>query len=144
MPHGPLGEHPHNDGALTVAKTPKVGNIPAALDLDIYQGDTFRRTLTLRAAGELIDLTGCTARAQIRKTKKSETVVAEIELSILTPLAGEIEMVLEAPVAAAIPCGEKETDQASKYVWDLELVDSLGDPRTLFRGVVTVFAEATR
>ena len=49
---------------------------PAQLDLIIYQGATFRKTFGWKSSS--LDLTGYTARMQIREKIKNSTVVADL------------------------------------------------------------------
>ena len=50
---------------------------PAKLKFTIYQGATFRRRLrwSVKGTGVPIDLTGCTARMQVRVEKESPTAL---------------------------------------------------------------------
>lgn len=58
---------------------------PAKIKLTIYQGATFRKRLTWKAlSGTPIDLTGCTARMQVRSEVESDAVL----LSLTTENSG--------------------------------------------------------
>lgn len=67
--------------------------IPASSDLTIYQGDSFSVLFRVRASvfnaetqtyspGDYVDLTGATAKSQIRATAASATVVEEFTPTI--------------------------------------------------------------
>lgn len=115
----------------------------------IEQGSTFDRTLTLyddgsydliagEATGEPIDLTGYSARMQIRRNAHSADVLFELTdgdgLTLGDDL-GTIRILIDA-------------DTSSEWTWrsgeyDLELVQPSGDPIRLFQGDVKVSPEVT-
>lgn len=116
---------------------------PAKLKLTIYQGATFRKRLTWK--GPLptqtpIDLTGCTARMQVRPEIESATVLLELTTAnggiTLGGVAGTIELFV--------------SDDASTLftwlsgVWDLEIEFASGEVRRLVQGTVSVSPEVTR
>lgn len=72
---------------------------PAKLKFTIYQGATFRKRLTWKGplpAQTPIDLTGCTARMQVRPEVESPTVLLELTTAnggiTLGGVAGTIEL----------------------------------------------------
>lgn len=59
--------------------------------IEIEQGATFERVLRLKDAGVVRNLTGCTARGQIRDGWGADGVkLADFTLSIPSPTNGEI------------------------------------------------------
>lgn len=109
-------------------------------DFIIEQGSTFTRTITYTdSAGEAIDLTGYTARMQIRETKESNSVLAELttENSGITIVGatGTITLLITAAVTAKM--------SFSKAYYDLELIDGAVVTR-LIEGTVKNSRETTR
>jgi len=111
---------------------------PAKYRFEVRQGSTFRRVFTWEVEGHPVDLTGWTARMQVRPTVDSQQVALEV-----TPYvnpgpdeeAGEIEFDIPASVLSEVPAG--------RYVYDLEMVD--GDfVLALMAGPFIVRAEVTR
>lgn len=93
---------------------------PAKLKLTIYQGATFRKRLrwTDKATGAPIDLTGCTARMQVRAEVDSPTV----QLNLTTENGG----ITLGGTSGTVDLLSAETDTAAMQwdggVWDLEIV----------------------
>jgi hypothetical protein len=126
--------------------TPTIGYYGEKLNLQIRQGATlgpFSATMK-NADGSAVNLTNCTIRGKIRKTALSATVTATLDCSITNAAAGQYQFGLTDEVTAAITCGEKLTDKASQYVWDLELEDSTGRVVPLYYGDCLVLREVTR
>jgi hypothetical protein len=109
-------------------------------DLCIPQGATFSRVIRWKADGSNVNLTGYTARAQIRPTPSSATttlaLTTENSRIALGGTAGTITLSISATDTAAITAG--------RYVYDLELVSAGGIVTRLLQGVVTVSANVTR
>ena len=103
----------------------------------VEQGSTFSQKVTVKEDGSPRDLTGYSARAQIRPTRTSTTLTATFTCTIATPSNGEILMELSPSVTAAITDG--------RYYYDLEIYSS-GDSivNRLLQGEVTVSPEVTR
>lgn len=116
--------------------------IPAKIDLEIYQGSTFRKTFIWKTGDPTapVDLTGYTARMQIRERITDDSPVIELTTEnsriILTPAEGKIELHLTD--------ADTSTITIKKGVYDLELVSPGGDVRRLVEGTVKVFPEVTR
>ncbi|AWJ93853.1 hypothetical protein Sp245p_28965 (plasmid) [Azospirillum baldaniorum] len=116
----------------------------AAGQYDIYieQGATFTREIEWLQSDNTtpVDLTGYTARMQVRKTAKSPIVVADLSTGngriSLTPALGKIKLMLTATETASLKDGE--------YVYDLELQSGTGVVERLLQGTFTINAEVTR
>lgn len=109
--------------------------------LVIYQGATFRATWTYESpSGTPIDLTGCTARMQVRAK-----ITDPMALVSLTTANGGITL-----GGAAGTIGLYISDAATAAftwkggVWDFELVWPNGDVDRLAQGTITVSPEVTR
>lgn len=115
---------------------------PGRYDMTIWQGATFQRVFTWRVGTPAanVNLTGYTARMQLRTTAASGTKAFEATTSngriSLGGSAGTITINISATDTAAIP--------ANQYAYDLELVSSGGEVTRLLEGYVTVDGEVTR
>jgi hypothetical protein len=113
----------------------------AAYDFVIEQGSTLDKAFVWKdSTGTVINLSGYTARMQIRQTVSSTTVLLELTTLnnriIITPSEGKIRLLVAAADTGAI------TWQRGKY--DLELVSSTGTVTRLLYGDVEVSREVTR
>lgn len=115
--------------------------MPAAtFDLDIEQGANFSKVITWKdSAGVAQDLTGYTARMQIRKSKSATTTLADMTTAnggvTLGGVLGTITLALTAAQTAAMTSGG---------VYDLELINGAGFVTRLLEGAVTFSKEVTR
>ena len=114
---------------------------PAKLKFTIYQGATFRKRLTWSAPGGTpIDLTGCTARMQVRSDVESPTALLSLTTEndgiALGGALGTIELYVSDEDTAAITW--------DGGVWDLEIVHPGGEVTRLAQGSVSVSPEVTR
>lgn len=125
--------------------TPRIGNLGSKLNLDIRQGGTFSVGVTLTNPDNTpVDLTGATVRGQIRKTALDTVVAAAFTVTITNAPGGAFTFGLTDEITAALVAGEQPTEDASLYVWDMELEDALGQVLPLYYGSVTVLREVTR
>lgn len=120
---------------------------PISIPLVIEQGATFRREFQWRSGATEetatpVDLTGCTARAQIRETYESTTALADLTTEndgiALDALTGTITLYLADTATTALP----RLQRAAR--WDLEIVWPDGDVTRLFEGTVRIRPEVTR
>ena len=114
---------------------------PGYLDLDCYQGASFDYTLTWNAGGSAVNLTGYTARMQVRETTASTAVALSLTAGTgitLGGTAGTIALALTATQTAAI-----DATPSGQYVYDLELVNGSTVTR-LVEGTFIVLPEGTR
>lgn len=110
-----------------------VGSLPAQVDLLVYQGDDLLLSVTVDNPGEIpADLTGYTARAQIRPSAPSAVVLAEFTTAIA---ANVISLTLTAEVTSTL---------TRNAAWDLQITSPGGVVTTLAYGVVKVTKEVTR
>ena len=112
------------------------------LNLYIEQGATFRKTLTWKTGtpAALVNLTGYTARLQVRDKVTSDTALLSLTTEndgiILGGAAGTIALYVSAADTSAIAW--------KKGVYDLEMIAPNGDVRRLVAGSVEVSQEVTR
>lgn len=109
-------------------------------NFQVDQGSVFDVSLTYKVGGTAIDLTGWTARMQVRATVDSSTVLLDLSTAndrIRVGSGGLIRLVLDDTDTAALDW--------QRGVYDLELTNPTGDtlPK-LLRGYVLVRPEVTR
>jgi|LakMenE18May11ns_1017448.scaffolds.fasta_scaffold9838492_2 hypothetical protein len=112
---------------------------PATLNLNCWQGATFDYNLTWTLNGTAVNLTGYSARMQVRETYDSTTPVISLTSGTgitLGGTAGSILLDISATTTAGVPSGQ--------YVYDLELVTSGGYVTRLLEGNFNVDPEVTR
>ena len=110
----------------------------ANYDLVIDQGSTFVIDLTIKEEGVLKNLTGFSARAQMRSTKSASAVAASFTCTVVSPAAnGVVKMELPATTSTAMTAGA--------YFYDLE-IHTANDAivKRLIEGTVTINQEVTR
>lgn len=102
----------------------------------VEQGSSFAQKITVKTDGVAKNLTGYSARAQIRPTRTSATLTATFTC-VVNPTAGEILMNLSPEQTTPIAPG--------RYFYDLEIFTP-GDTvvSRLLQGEVTVSPEVTR
>lgn len=113
----------------------------AQYDFQIEQGATLLKPVVWKdGAGAAVNLTGYTAKMQVRQSASAADVLLELSTTngnlVLTPLTGTVTMVFSATTTAAI------TWRRGKY--DLELTSSDGTVTRLIEGEITVSREITR
>lgn len=126
--------------------TMTLGFVGEELNLLIRQGATFGpiQFIMKNADGSSVNLTGCTIQGQIRKTALASVVTKALACTITSPSTGQYEISLTAAQTAQIKAVEDAKSSENKYVWDLELIDSIGRVIPLYYGVVMIFREVTR
>ena len=85
----------------------------SAYNLQIDQGSDFALDLVVKEDGTARNLTGYSARAQMRSTKGASAVAGTFTCTIPGAAAGEVKMELSNATSSAISSG--------KYYYDLEL-----------------------
>lgn len=109
----------------------------ARYDLVIDQGSDFAIEFTVAEAGTAKDLTGYSARAQLRVNKSSSSVAATFTCTIPTPTNGKINMTLPNGISAPLTAG--------RFHYDLEIYTSSDAlVNRLLHGEVTLTQEVTR
>lgn len=116
------------------------------IDHEMRQGATWGpwRHYLFEEGDPVPDLTGCTVRGQIRK-EVDALVAVDIDCRVaIDPKQGYYDFEVGADKTAAMHAGPVQTSRESRYVYDIELVDSLGRVTELMWGYITLRAEATR
>lgn len=116
---------------------------PGKYDLTIYQGSRFSRTLTFRnkTTGLPLDLSGTTAKAQIRKSVNDPTAI-DLAIDLTDSNIGILIISLTTAQSKAMT-GSGDKKLSIYGIWDLEL--SLGsDTVRLLEGNVMLSLEVTK
>lgn len=111
------------------------------LDLYIEQGATYDQPFVWKDGnGNPVNITGYTARMQIRKSVSATSVIIELTTEngriTLGGAAGTIDLLIDADDTAAL--------EQFAGVYDLELESNTGFVTRLLEGQVTVSKEVTR
>ena len=86
----------------------------AVYNLVIDQGSDFAIDLLIKEIGVVKDLSGYSARAQMRPTRTSDTVAGTFTCTVLSPATeGKVKMQLSNAVSSAMTAG--------RYYYDLEI-----------------------
>tara|TARA_B100000963_G_scaffold272573_1_gene240781 strand:+ start:239 stop:577 length:339 start_codon:yes stop_codon:yes gene_type:complete len=103
----------------------------------IEQGSTFNREITVQENSQALNLTGYSARMQMRSTHDSSTIALTFTAAVANPASqGKINLTAPATNTAAVEEGI--------YVYDLEIESSAGNVTRILEGQVTVTPEVTR
>ena len=107
----------------------------------VEKGATYRHTLFWKDSSNVaIDLTGCTAKLQVRESVDSESVIVELSTEndriIIDPELGKIDLFIS----------DEDTTVLDGFggVYDLEVYLSNGDTTRLIEGRMTFKPEVTR
>ena len=112
---------------------------PGYLDLDCWQGANFDYQLTWTVSGSAVNVTGYTARMQVRQYAESTATVLSLVNGTGITLGGTAGTIALSAVATATSAIE-----AGQYVYDLEVVSGAGYVTRLVEGSFVVYAEVTR
>jgi len=115
---------------------------PGYLDLNCWQGANFDYTLTWETAGTPVNLTGYSARMQVRSNYDSGTAVVSLTNGTgitLGGTAGTILLEMNASTTAALD-GTPNT----QYIYDLELISGASYVTRLVEGSFFINPEVTR
>lgn len=111
------------------------------------QGATFSRRITWTDEnGDVVPLTGYSARMKVRTTIDAATLLHELTTDnggiSLGGVAGTIDLLIDAATTADFPAGTRRS--GIRYYYDLELESSTGYVTRLLQGRFTVSPEVTR
>lgn len=116
---------------------------PANLDLTIYKGSTFVKSIQWKTGDPAVavDLTGCTARMQVRKNPCDSAILESLttengKIVITEPLNGKLEIRISAQTSSAYTF--------ISGVYDLELVFPNGIVIRIIEGGFTAVPEVTK
>lgn len=111
------------------------------LTIEIEQGTTFNPVLTWKDSnGTVIDITGYTARMQIRESITSDTLIDELTTEnggiTLGGVLGTITLLISA--------ADTEAYTFTTGVYDLEMISPAGTVTRLLEGTIKLDLEVTR
>jgi hypothetical protein len=132
-----------------MATNPTVGTKGGLLDLLIRQGATCgpnNVALKNSADGTPISLVDCTITGQIRKTADAATALATAVITVVDAANGLFIWEFTATATAALTADpDSETADASKYVWDMEALNTTTTRVIpIFYGEAFVWREVTK
>lgn len=112
---------------------------PGQVNFLCPQGSTFRKTVTYKIDDVPVNLTGYSARLQVRETHYSTSTVASLVSGsgiTLGGSAGTVDILIDDEVTKDFPAGT--------WVYDLEVESSGGITDRLIEGSFIVTPEVTR
>lgn len=116
--------------AEALASATVVGALPTLVNLTLYQGDDFY--LRINVTGTGVNLTGYTAKADIKSSPGSGAVIATFAATITS--STQVDLHLTAVQAALVP---------ATAAWDVQVTDPTGVITTLAYGSVTSMRQVT-
>lgn len=109
-------------------------------DISIDQGATYTLVATWKdSAGSPVDLTGYTARMQMREAHNADSALLSLtdgDGITITAAEGKLEISIAAADTAGLPPG--------RHVYDLEVESAGGEVTRLVEGAAVVRPEVTR
>lgn len=109
----------------------------AVYNLVIDQGSDFAISFTVKEDGSVKNLTGYSARAQMRTSRNATSIAATFTCTIATPTNGTVVMSLANGASSSLTAGT--------YVYDLEVFTANNASVTrLIQGSVDLTQEVTR
>ena len=121
---------------------------PLNQDIDVYKDRDFKLVFNLKdGSSKPINISGWTIVAQIRPTYGSDILVANFNIST-TAASGIINMTLDytttSGIASTNPIAFGSTKTSSNMVWDMVVVDDIGDRYSLLSGKCTIHETVSR
>jgi hypothetical protein len=108
----------------------------ALSNIYIDQGSDFSTVISLTDSnGDILDLTGYTALAQIRKSYGSTTISATFGATLVAD-SGQLTLTLADTVTASVDSG--------RYVYDVLLTDASGDKTRVLEGQAVLTPSVSR
>lgn len=105
-------------------------------NLFVDAGSDFNNVVTVAAAnGGPLNLSGYTAKAQMRKSYNSSTAY-DFNATIYNAVGGQVRLQLLAADSSLIPPG--------RWLYDLEITSAQGDKKRVVEGIVTITPQITR
>lgn len=110
-------------------------------DITVEQGATFPLEVVYKdSTGAIVDLSGYTARMQIRKKKSSTTTLSDSTTAngeiVITAVAGKVVVTIPATTTAGF--------EGRRAFYDLEIEDGSGFVTRLLEGDVCISKEVTK
>lgn len=113
---------------------------PGKYNITLWQGSTWSVTPVWKINGVAVDVTGYSAKMQVRTDASSASVIVELSSAngriVVGTTDGSFALTLSNTVTAALAEGQ--------YVYDLEVTAPDGTVTKLLRGAFSVVPEVTR
>ena len=104
------------------------------INLLVDQGTTYSVNLEVKDSnGDVVNLTGYTGAGQIRKQYTSNSAVAF-----------SVNVFSNGTVTASLSANQTSSLDQGRYVYDIELTNSLGEVSRIVEGLITFTPEVTR
>lgn len=113
--------------------------MPGTYNITVYQGDTFNLLFTIDTDGTPWNLTGYTAKMQVRPFVESTTTILDLQSPAgitLGTTSGTVSVNVSAAGMAAATAG--------RHVYDLELTSGGGVKTKILKGAFIILPEVTR
>lgn len=112
---------------------------PGRFNFVCPQGATFKPTLIYKVDNSPVNLTGYTARMQVRQSHTSDEIITSLSTDsgmTINGVDGEIQILINANDTSAFADGD--------HVYDLEIISPSGEVNRLLQGRFNVTPEVTR
>lgn len=109
--------------------------MPVEHNLYCYRGQSWKKTLYFEIGDEILDLSGMTAKAQIRPTENNAILTAEINCTVF---ATEGKMILE------LSSDETAKITPGTYNYDVQMTDGFGNVTYYIYGDFVMKGRVTR
>lgn len=103
-------------------------------DLKIHRCETFQRTIRLKKNDQPLDLTGYTAKCQVRDCPDGTELICDMEVSIAAT-EGKISLKISSEIT--------KNFQSGTYAWDLKVNDPDGNSTYYLGGKFIVLPSVT-
>lgn len=109
----------------------------AYAELTLDQGTTFAATLDLtNDDGTAINVANNSFQSHIRKSYYSNTLIANLTISVVDAANGSIVLGLDSANTANI--------RAGRYLYDLKMTSNTGTVNRILEGIITVTPQVTK
>lgn len=112
---------------------------PGKYNMICPQGSTFEQQLIYKIDDVVVDLTGYSARMQVREKHTSKSSVLSIDTS-----SGGLSVDSQGAIDMSISASTTQDIIAKDYVYDLEIISPSGTVTRLIEGKFIVTPEVTR
>lgn len=109
----------------------------AYAELTADQGATFTATIDLaNDDGTPINVANNTFQSQVRKSYYSSNVVANLTITVVSAVNGNLRLSLDSANTANVKPG--------RYVYDIKMTSNTGSVTRILEGIITVTPQVTR
>jgi hypothetical protein len=106
-------------------------------ELFVDQGSTYENTIDLTADdGTAINVAGYVFSGQVRKSYYSQSVAANLTITVLNSANGNVKISMNSATTANIKAG--------RYVYDVKMKDTGNTTTRILEGIITVTPQVTK